>query len=164
MKSIFLQRIGLCNESKLDSLNVFNQQPKGIFMKNMKGCFVACVAFALMQTSASAAVAITKSNINFSPVKWRLTQNNGQYSILNSTTQSQFVLVTLEKGSVGTFTTSADGKRHVDYCGSTMSDTTYYNSMVCELKPDFTLNIDKDFADKRDAKGTIQIEMPRKTV
>lgn len=139
---------------------LFYNQPKGVSMKSVKGLLMVCATFTLMQTAANAGVAITKSNMNFSPVKWHLTQENGQYSILNSTAQSQFVLVTLEKGSVGTFASSSDGQNQTE-CSSTLSDTTYYRSMVCELKPNFSLNIDKDFADEHDAKGTIQIEMPR---
>ncbi len=130
-------------------------------MKIVKGLLAACATFALMHTPTFAAVAITKTNFN--PVEWHLTQDNGQYSIVNLTSRAQFVLVTLKKGAVGTFVSSFDGQDNTD-CRATLSDTTYQHSMVCELKPNMTLNIDKDFSDEGDAKGTYQIEMSRTAV
>ncbi len=129
-------------------------------MKYIKELLAVSTALAFMQTPANAAIAITNTSANFNPVEWHLTQDNGQYTIINATSRVQFVLVTLKYGAVGTFASTYDNENTPD-CMATLSDATFQHSILCELKPNYFLNIDKDFSNEHDAKGTYQIEMSR---
>jgi len=126
-------------------------------MKNVILFLVSGICSIVISLPTYAVQTITLNHdARFDPVKWRVTQVTGGFSIKNGTTKHQYIQIVLNNGSVEVFKKTMNNG--ID-CVASLGGNAVTRSTICELSPSETLYIDKDFSYPEDAVGTYQIEM-----
>ena len=126
----------------------------------MKRNFILLAAslLTISGTVFAAKPAINTDTNHFSPVAWQATMQNGGFSYHNNTKKMQYVQVTIETGSIGTYKLS---NGHINGCEVHLESNGATHSTVCELQPNDTISADLDFASETYASGTYQVEMEK---